>query len=156
MIENGVKVISTPVQRKTPKLKSTTFIHESQPIRKKLKPDVYELLLCQDHFVLEGMTSNFYIVHQNKIITAQKGILLGVTRRITLRLARKLGLIVEYRMPSLKEPFDEAFITSSSRGIVPVVEIDGIPVGKGIPGEMVKQLRAAYEAYIFEKAEVIN
>jgi branched-subunit amino acid aminotransferase/4-amino-4-deoxychorismate lyase len=49
----------------------------------------------------------------------------------------------------------EAFLTSSSRGIVPIVQIDGVTVGQGRPGPITKQLSAAYEAYVVKKAENI-
>jgi branched-subunit amino acid aminotransferase/4-amino-4-deoxychorismate lyase len=89
------------------------------------------------------------------LITAQKGILLGVTRRAVLRLARGEGISIEYRPPRMDEYFDEAFITSSSRGIVPVVSIDGQPVGQGSPGAWTKRLSLAYQAYVRERSEDI-
>jgi branched-subunit amino acid aminotransferase/4-amino-4-deoxychorismate lyase len=49
----------------------------------------------------------------------------------------------------------EAFITSSSRGIVPVVQIDGFPVGEGIPGPVTKMLMDAYHSYVNDHAELI-
>ena len=73
------------------------------------------------------------------LITAQKGILLGVTRRAVLRIARGQGMSIEYRSPLINEQFDEAFLTSSSRGVVPIVKIDGKPVGRGKPGAGVRQ-----------------
>jgi branched-subunit amino acid aminotransferase/4-amino-4-deoxychorismate lyase len=50
---------------------------------------------------------------------------------------------------------NEAFITSSSRGIVPVVRIDHVTIGQGRPGPITKELMAAYESYVIEKAERI-
>lgn len=89
------------------------------------------------------------------LITAQRGILLGVTRHVALRLARGEGLEIEYRPPRLDEDFDEAFLTSSSRGVAPIVMIDGQPVGQGKPGAWTKRLSLAYQAYVREGGEEI-
>lgn len=90
------------------------------------------------------------------LVTAQKGILLGVTRRAVLRLARGQGMSIEYRAPRLHEEFNEAFLTSSSRGVVPIVSINDEKVGEGRVGRTAKQLSAAYEAYVLANAESIR
>lgn len=107
--------------------------------------------------ILEGLTSNFYSVRAGKLITARNGILLGVTRRTVLRVARLNGIGIEYRSLRVDELplIDEAFITSSSRGVVPVVEINGQPVGAGQVGDIGRLLRRAYDEYVLRKAERI-
>jgi branched-chain amino acid aminotransferase len=90
-----------------------------------------------------------------KLVTAQRGILLGVTRRAVLRLARGEGMSIQYRAPHVDEKFDEAFLTSSSRGVVPIVQIDSQPVGQGRVGDWAKTLRKAYQAYVEERSEEI-
>ncbi len=92
---------------------------------------------------------------ESTIITAQKGILLGVTRRAVLRIARGQGMSIEYRLPLVNEKFDEAFLTSSSRGVVPIVSIDDVPVGQGRVGAWAKTLSKAYQAYVQERSESI-
>lgn len=161
--EQGVHVITSAVTRSDPRIKGTDFIAKSAEQRRQVQGDVYEILLTQDGNILEGMTSNFYAVlsagrspktkHNAVLITAQKGILLGVTRRAVLRLARGQGLSIEYRPPRLEEDFDEAFLTSSSRGVVPIVRIDARPVGQGRVGEWTKRLSLAYQAYIQKRSE---
>lgn len=91
------------------------------------------------------------------LCTAQHDILLGVTRRTVIRVARGIGLEVKYQ-PLKQDQLEfarEAFITSSSRGIVPVIQIDQVAVGEGRVGPVTKQLSAAYEAYVLAKAELI-
>ena len=107
--------------------------------------------------ILEGLTSNFYAVCNGKLITARYGILLGVTRRFVLRLARSAGYGIDYRALQVAElsGIDEAFITSSSRGVVPVIEVDHSPVGQGRPGSVARELRRAYDTYLVAKAEEI-
>lgn len=166
----GVRVVTTEMARHDPLIKDTGFIAESLAQRRLLGGDVFEVLLTKKGKILEGMTSNFYAVKvsqdssrvpslQDKscgtLITARYGILPGVTRRIILRLAKGEGMRVEYRAPRLDEQFDEAFLTSSSRGIVPVVGMDNRLVRRGRVGEATKRLSEAYRAYVRQHAERI-
>jgi len=153
--ERGVHVITSDVSRSDPRIKGTDFIAKSAEQRKLIRGDVYEILLARDGKIFEGMTSNFYAVKEGVLITAQKGILLGVTRRVLLRLARKEGMSIAYRLPLVKEDFDEAFLTSSSRGVVPIVKIDGKPVGQGAVRAWTKKLSLAYQAYVEKRSENI-
>jgi branched-subunit amino acid aminotransferase/4-amino-4-deoxychorismate lyase len=92
-----------------------------------------------------------------EICTAEREILLGVTRRTVIRVARGKGFDVRYISLKLDQlsALSEAFITSSSRGIVPVVQIDGFTVGEGKVGSITKQLISAYEEYVLKTAEKI-
>lgn len=163
---DGVHVVTADMARHDPRIKGTDFIVQSAAQRKLVQGDIYEVLLVHNGGILEGMTSNFYGVknviasgakqsHNGILITAQKGILLGVTRRVVLRLARGQGMSIEYRSPRLSEKFDEAILTSSSRGVVPIVSIDGRAVGQGRVGDWAKTLRKAYQAYVEERSETI-
>lgn len=157
--ERGVKVITAEMTRHDPRLKDTGFIAQSRAEREKVGGDVFEVLLAKKGKLYEGMTSNFYAVtHQGArgtLVTARNGILLGVTRRAVIQLARGQGMGVEYRYPNLDEVFAESFLTSSSRGVVPIVEIDGRPVGEGMVGPWTKRLALAYQAYVEERSEPI-
>ena len=172
--EKGVRVETNPIQRHDPRAKSTSFISASDEERKHIaEAGIFEALLVKNGKILEGMTSNFfYVVGRDGraaspkwnaggispyLGTAQKDILLGVTRTMVIRAARSKGLEVRYRplemsqVPAVKE----AFITSSSRGIVPVIQVDEIQVGQGRVGPVTKQLMQAYEEYVLKKAEKI-
>lgn len=151
----GVHVLTSEMARHDPRIKGTDFIAQSAEQRKLVKDDIYEILLVHNGKVLEGMTSNFYAINGKSLVTAQKGILLGVTRRAVLRIARGQGMSIEYRSPRVDEKFGEAFLTSSSRGVVPIVKIDGKPVGQGKPGAWTKTLSLAYQAYVHERSEEI-
>jgi branched-chain amino acid aminotransferase len=152
---NGVHVITSSVSRSDPRIKGTDFIAQSVEQRKLVKGDVFEVLLTHNGKILEGMTSNFYAIKGKTLITACSGILLGVTRRAVLRLARGKGMSIEYRTPKAGGKLDEAFLTSSSRGVVPIVSIDGSPVGQGRVGKWTQMLSKAYQAYIEERSENI-
>ncbi len=165
--ERGVRVITANLVRREARKKDSDFIAASQAERAKIGGGVFEVLLTKDGKIYEGMTSNFYAIPQNSfcfsqgrrnefrgtLITARRGILLGVTRRAVLRLARGEGMGIEYRAPRLDEDFAEAFLTSSSRGIVPIVKIDGRSVGEGRVGAWTKRLSSAYRAYVEERSE---
>jgi len=154
----GVKVVTTDVQRQNPRLKSTAFISASENTRTQIAgSDSFEALIVRNEFILEGITSNFFYIKEGKLGTAREGILLGVTRGTVLRVARGSGFSIVYRALKLEQvpDLDEAFITSSSRGIVPVVQIDDITVGEGRSGLLTKQLSDLYLEYVMRYAELI-
>lgn len=178
--KNGVHVITSSISRTDPRIKDTSFISKSNEQRKLLNKDVFEILLTKNGKVLEGMTSNFYVIarpeglkqsatqgarllrrkeHLSRndgiLITAQRGILLGVTRKAVLKLAKGQGLTIEYRSPLLNERFNEAFLTSSSRGVVPIISIDNQSVGQGSVGKWTKKLMSAYREYVLKNSELI-
>lgn len=156
--EQGVRVETVTLQRTNPREKSTAFIGASEAERKKIaRLGIFEALLVGNGRILEGMTSNFFYVRDGILYTARRGILLGVTRTMVIRAARGRGVKVRYRpleLDQLRE-VKEAFITSSSRGIVPVVQIDGVKVGRGRVGKNTKLLMKAYEEYVLKHAEKI-
>ena len=154
----GVKVATTDVQRQNPRLKSTAFISASESTRAQIAgSDIFEALIVHNEFFLEGITSNFFYIKDGQLGTAREGILLGVTRGIVLRVARGSGFRIVYRALKREQVPDlsEAFITSSSRGIVPVIQIDDMPVGEGRPGSMTKRLSKAFDEYVIRHAEII-
>ena len=171
--ETGVSVIATELQRQHPRLKSTTFIGRSDSERKHIAAvGIFEALLMKDGVILEGMTSNFFYVNYHRaersgavsatqskrdaiLCTAPDDVLLGITRDTVIEVARTIRLEVKYQ-PLKRDRLadvDETFLTSSSRGIVPIVKIDEVIIGQGIPGPITAQLSVAYEAYVRENAE---
>ena len=162
--EKGVHLKTTEIQREHPRLKSTGFIGRSEVERKHIaQQGVFEALLVKNGKLLEGMTSNFFYLREFRaerkeiLCTARDDILLGVTRDTVIEIARGRGLEVSYK-PLHRDQLMftmEAFITSSSRGIVPVIQIEDVTIGEGIPGPVTRELMAAYEAYVLENAEPI-
>ena len=164
--ENGVHVETTNIQRNTPRLKSTAFISASESERQHIAQEgIFEALLVKNGRILEGMTSNFFYMMNapdssaqcEDLLTAQSDVLFGVTRKTVIHLARGRGLDVKYRSLKLDQLSDvnEAFITSSSRGVVPVIQIDDVMVGQGRPGRITRMLMSAYDEYVLENAEKI-
>lgn len=98
--------------------------------------------------VTEGTSNNAYIVKGNRIITRALGndILHGITRAAVLRFAREAQFEIEERAftPDEAKAADEAFSTAASLFVMPVVEVDGKPVGTGKPGPVATRLREIY------------
>jgi len=104
--------------------------------------------MVEDGKVTEGTSNNAYIIKGNTIITRELShdILHGITRASVLRYAQEAQMKVEERSFTIEEAqtADEAFITSASTFVMPVVEIDGTTIGKGTPGDHAKRLREIY------------
>ena len=156
--EAGVRVETTDLHRDHPRLKSTAFISASEAERKHIAQEgIFEALLGKEGKILEGMTSNFFYVKNGILLTAPRGILLGITRKTVIDVARGRGVEIRYE-PLKREDrstIEEAFLTSSSRGIVPVVKIDDVTIGQGRPGPLTQQLSRSYHQYVLEQAETI-
>jgi D-alanine transaminase len=109
----------------------------------------------RDGFVTEGSSSNAWIVTRDKkIVTrpADHGILRGITRTVVMDVAKKLGHTIEERPFTVEEALAaaEAFVTAATQIVMPVVQIDGKPVGNGHPGLVATTLRA----HFYEAAEI--
>jgi D-alanine transaminase len=109
---------------------------------------VYETVFVRDGMVLEGSHTNFFVVEQGVVRTAPLSnyILGGITRAIALDLCRETGILV--REEALPETglatVDEAFLTGSTTEIMPVVSVNGRPVGTGVPGPITRRLGERY------------
>ena len=104
--------------------------------------------LVEDGKVTEGSSNNVYIVKDGVIVTRELShdILHGITRAAVLRLAKEAQMRIEERSFTIAEAqaADEAFATSASAFVMPVVGIDGVSVGDGAPGPVAKRLREIY------------
>lgn len=105
--------------------------------------------LVEDGYVTEGSSSNAFIVDPDgALITRQLGneILAGITRKAVLTLAREQQLRIEERPFSIEQArrASEAFITSATTFVMPVISIDGNPIGDGLPGRLTRRLRELY------------
>ena len=110
------------------------------------------ILLNERGFVAECSTSNIFLVVAGKLLTPseQSGILPGITREAVLELAHVMGIEAgegEIPVADLLRA-DEAFLSASVREIVPIVSVDGKPIGSGKPGSVTKRLMAAYRELV--------
>ena len=143
----GVRVdVAHGLERHEPIIKHSEFVRRRRPYPL-AREDSYEHLLVDDAGrILECTSANFYAVIDGVLRTAETGMLEGITRKHVLRLAAELEIPVELRAPTLDElpSASEAFLTSSTRGVLPVVAAAGVTIGTGTPGPHTRALATAY------------
>ncbi|MDX1781956.1 MAG: D-amino-acid transaminase [Thalassovita sp.] len=147
--KRGIKVISIEdIRWGRRDIKTVQLLYPSMGKMAAKKAGADDAWLVEDGFVTEGTSNNAYIVKDGKIITRNlsSDILHGITRAAVLRFAREAQMEVEERPFTVEEAqgADEAFITSASTFVFPVVEIDGAKLGDGAPGPVATRLREIY------------
>lgn len=151
---DGVAAVSYHTQRSTDRTgaegaKVGNYLVSVLAMREASRTGAVEALIVDaEDRVLEGSSSNVFVVLGDKLVTAPTtaGILAGITRHHLLELAEELGIEVELRPPGLAEAYqaDEVFISSSIRELVPIVRLDGRRVGQGRPGPTFQRLLGAF------------
>ncbi|MBS1213068.1 MAG: D-amino acid aminotransferase [Proteobacteria bacterium] len=110
-----------------------------------------EAILIRDGHAIEGAASNLFAVVGDTILTPPKGndILPGITRDLVVEIAHENGIPCEERSISLSElqGAEEIWVTSSTREILPVVKLDGKPVGSGMVGPVWQRIDTLYQDY---------
>lgn len=147
--QKGIKVISIEDQRWARRdIKTVQLLYPSMAKMAAKAAGKDDAWMVEDGVVTEGSSNNAYIVKNGTIITRQLGneILHGITRAAVLRFAKEAQMTVEERGFTVAEAqdADEAFITSASAFVMPVVEIDDKPIGDGKPGTIAPRLREIY------------
>ena len=153
----GIKVISIEDQRWGRRdIKTVQLLFPSMGKMMAKAAGCDDAWMVEDGAVTEGTSNNAYIVKDGKIITRHlsNDILHGITRAAVLRFADEAQMQVEERAFTIEEAqnADEAFITSASTFVMPVVSIDGEAVGTGTPGPIASRLREIYLAESLKKA----
>ena len=147
---DGIKVISVPDLRWARRdIKTVGLLAPVMAKQEALDAGVHDAWFVEDGKVTEGSSNNAYIVDAGgRIVTRRLGneILHGVTRATVLELSRQAQVEVEERAFTLEEAYAarEAFVTSASVFVLPVVEIDGRRIGNGKPGPITRRLRSLY------------
>lgn len=157
MRRNGVQVATLYLPRPNPRAKRTEWVAIRNDARKLLPSPIYEgIRLASDGTLSEGFSSNFYGLLEGVLHTAEEDILHGVARRIVLSVAP--GLLPVLLKPVHKDDIpqlDEAFLSSSGRGVVPIVRIDDVTIGKGKPGVKTMTIMKRYNAWVDQHLELI-
>lgn len=156
-IRDGVKVITQQDQRWARRdIKTVSLLANVLAKQEASKHGAREAWLIEDGHITEGAVSNSYIVTpKGEILThpANHRILGGITREMVLELARGAGIKVTerpYTMNDVKNAA-EAFLTSTSANVLPVVKVDDMVVGSGKPGTVTQKLQALYAKHIFKQ-----
>lgn len=148
--ETGAKVISVPDLRWVRRdIKSVALLPQVLAKQEAVRQGAYEAWMVEDGFVTEGSSSSAFIVTQAGAIVVRpltNEILPGITRRSILALSKERGIDMEERRFTLEEAYGaaEAFLTSASAFVMPIVTIDGKTIGDGRPGPVTKRLRTLY------------
>jgi branched-chain amino acid aminotransferase len=153
----GIPVSLVSVRRNHPQaldpaIKSSNLLNNVLALREAQARGAEEaLLLNQGGEIAEGASTNVFVVRDGALITPvlEAGILAGITREVVLEIAR--GLAVPARQAMLRPEdlmdADEAFLTSTTREVVPIRTVDGRPVGPGQPGPVTTRILEAFRAY---------
>ena len=154
----GVKIITLHARRSFPGAKSIDYIPATVALKTARQNDAIEAVsLDQADHVLEGTTSNIFAVIGNQLVTPDKGILSGVTRKNIIQLAGE-RYDIEIRRINRSELLSasEIFITSTNKGVVPVVAVDQALIGNGDPGDCTRDMMNAFEAHTMKLAETYD
>ncbi len=146
---HGVKIITLYALRSFPGAKSIDYIPATVALRAaRQKKAVEAVYLDESDQVLEGTTSNIFAFYDDQLTTPDKGILSGVTRKNIMALASELyDLQVCQIHRSELLSASEAFITSTNKGVVPVVKVDDTVIGNGQPGERTRKMMSVFKAH---------
>jgi D-alanine transaminase len=150
LAETGAAVITVPDLRwKRRDIKSVGLLAQVLAKQAAAEAGVSEAWMVEDGVVTEGGSSTAFILTKDrKVVTRplSTAVLPGITRLSVMRLAKENGLAIEERAFSVEEALGaaEAFYTSASSLVMPVVSIDGKPVADGKPGPMTRRLRRVY------------
>jgi len=149
LAKKGMKVISIPdIRWGRRDIKTVQLLYPSMGKMMAKKAGADDAWMIEDGVVTEGTSNNAYIIKDGTIITRHLGneILAGITRNAVLRFAHEAQMRIEERSFTIAEAqaADEAFITSATTFVMPVVEIDGTAIGTGAPGPIARRLREIY------------
>lgn len=156
LLRSGVRCITIEkAKRLNPAAKSSRWIHQRELLLAGMPEGFYEAFLVDsDGGILEGLSSNFYAIKNGQLLTAGEGVLAGISRSIVFTIsAGIISLRLQTPQRSDLLQFNEAFLTSSSRGIIPIVELDGKTVGNGKVGSETNRLRKAYDRWVKDHLE---
>ena len=154
LYEKGVLLWPLDMARRSPETKSVDYM-TSYSLEAR-ENGAFEVLYCPGGEITEGAHSSFFLVRDGELVTAPlTRVLSGTTRRIVIELARRNGIRVCESVALLAglSGYQEAFITGSLKGILPVVGVGGTVIGDGRPGAVTKRLREIYASGISEWLE---
>ena len=150
--QTGIAVVTVPDLRwQRRDIKSLNLLAQVLAKQAAKEAGAQEAWLVEDGFVTEGGSSSAFIVTKKGSIVVRplsNAILPGITRKSLLQLSKEAGIVLEERRFTVEEAYDaaEAFLTSASNFVLPIVSIDGRPVADGKPGPITKKLRELYLA----------
>ena len=145
--KKGVSVATYNAERFMPEVKSTSCLALAIAKSHADKKGCFDaILLDKEGNATEGTVSNIFFTKGRTLFTPRENILKGITRDIVIRLAKKDFVVKEQGIhKSQLSSFEECFLTNTSAELVPVVNIDGKPIGNGKPGKLWKILSQEFK-----------
>ena len=149
MAQKGWRVITVEDQRWARRdIKTVQLLYPSMAKMAAKAAGCDDAWMVEDGFITEGSSNNAWIIKDGRLITRalSHDILHGITRAAVMRLAGEVQLEVEERnfTPDEVKAADEAFVTSATSFVQPIVEIDGVKIGTGAPGAVARRMREIY------------
>ena len=144
--ERGITLPTACYRRPLPKAKTTQYLPAIVALQKAAQKGALDVLFCDETgTVLETATANFFALKGEKLITPRSGVLEGVTRAVVLELEE-----VEEREIHKSEisTFDGAFLASSNKEIMPVIQIDQTLMNKGVIPPKIREVMDRFAAYV--------
>ncbi len=154
----GVSLLFHQYTREIPEVKTTNYVVPILQAKKLQEAGAFDLLYHDGQEVSESSRSNFFAVLPNqRILTPNRNILKGITRQHVLEVAQFTNYTVAEGPLSLSDlaQAEEAFLTSTIKGILPVVQIDGQWIGNGKIGAVTQELMAYWEDYVDQYLEAL-
>ncbi len=147
---NGVKVITTRIDRIMPTVKSLNYITAIMAMQAARQVGAVEAVYrTADNRLTEGTRANFFVFQGKRLITPKTEVLGGITREVVLEIAEDDFEVSEAPLYYADlATYDEAFITSSTKEVLPVVQIDEIMVGQARPGPNTQKLIQLFKTYV--------
>ncbi len=148
----GVKVITHPLERIFPDAKVTSYIPAAMALKEAKKKGAIEAIyINRKGQAMEGTTSNLFAFFNDTLVTPRDGVLNGITRQAILSLAKRLYKIEErpIKLGQLLKA-DEIFMTGTSKGVVPIVQVDKHKIANGRPGANTQKIIIELENHTLE------
>ena len=148
--ERGCKATAVEMIRERPSVKSLNYIGAIMAVQEAAKQEAVEALyLTSAGNITEGTRSNFFIFRGDQLITPAVDILPGITRQVILQLAPDYFNVVERAVAYDElDVADEAFISSSTKELLPIVQVNDKVIGDGVPGPNTQRLLARFREYV--------
>ncbi len=162
MADCGMRIITRPDLRwQRCDIKTTQLLYASLMKMEAVAAGVDDVWMTRDDMITEGTSQNAHIISRDGVLISHqldRRILPGVTRIEMLAQAVAMELMVEERAFSIDEAKNaaEAFVTSSTLLVMPVVEIDGHRIGDAKPGERTQKIRQSYLAAVQRALSTTN
>jgi len=146
----GARLVTVEMERYMPGVKSLNYIGAIIAAQEATAAGGIEALYrTPDGLVTEGTRASFFLVKGNQLLTAKDAVLDGITRRVICELAEKHFKVVVTELPYVSIPeMDEAFVVGTGKEVLPIIEIDEMMVGDGVPGPVTQKLMTLFQEYV--------